>query len=399
MNPRGEPGSALPDEATLDATNPIRLSLRSRAPGEWGPAGEHVLDPGRAAAARAEMRRWPAYDPTPLVSLPELAGRLGVSSVTVKDETGRFGIGSFKALGGAYAVLCLLQDEAERKTGRRPTARELLDRSVPGISDITTVTASAGNHGRSVAWGSELFGCECVVVLPAGTLPARAAAIESHGARVDWFAGDYDDAVAHTDRVARERGWFVVSDTAYAGYEEIPRRVYEGYTLLADEVLAAVESANSSVHPGGGRRPGDGRLRALVARAGRRQTAHRRRGAAVRRLLWTEHPGRSPQHRGRAVRHPDGWSGRGRAVDDRVGHARWMYRCRDRDRRLRIRSGGRRARGRVPGGDDRRGAIGRRGRRRPSRARPAAGREGDSRPGTRLARPHAGDGDEVLTVL
>jgi diaminopropionate ammonia-lyase len=191
------------------------------------------------------MRGWPAYAPTPLARLPEFAERLGVAEVRAKDETGRFGIGSFKATGGAYAVLRVLQSEIRRTTGHTPTTRDFLDHRVSEAAAITTVTASAGNHGRSVAWGSQLFGCRCVVVLPQGADRTRAEAIESHGATVEWYRGDYDGAVAHVERIARERGWFVVSDTAYAGYEEIPRRVYEGYTLLADEVLQALDSEGS----------------------------------------------------------------------------------------------------------------------------------------------------------
>jgi len=225
---------------------PLRLSLavRSGRPA-WGPAHADVLDPDRAAAAREEMRTWDEYRPTPLVALPALAERLGVSEVWCKDESGRFGIGSFKALGGAYAVLRTLQAEVGRRIGRVPTAAELRRGAVPEARTVTTITASAGNHGRSVAWGSERFGCGCVVVLPTDTAPARAAAIESHGARVERYPGDYDAAVGFAEALAAERGWYVVSDTAWAGYEAIPRLVSEGYTLLADEALEALREAGS----------------------------------------------------------------------------------------------------------------------------------------------------------
>jgi len=219
-----------------------RISLRCHTPavapvGFRAAGADRILEPDLAAAARLEMRGWPEYAPTPLVSLPGLATRLGVAEVRCKDESRRFGIGAFKALGGAYAVLGVLQDEIERRAGVRPGTESLLSGHVNGASSITTVTASAGNHGRAVAWGSALFGCRCVVVLPEGTAPARAAAIESHGATVEWYPGVYDEAVLHVERIAGERGWLVVSDTAYDGYETIPRRIYEGYTLLAAEVL------------------------------------------------------------------------------------------------------------------------------------------------------------------
>jgi diaminopropionate ammonia-lyase len=192
------------------------------------------------------MKAWDGYSPSPFHRLSGLASRIGVADVWCKDESARFGIGSFKALGGAYAVLRTIQDELERRTGRRPDDRELADRSHPAVRELTTVTASAGNHGRSVAWGSARFGCRCVVYLPEDAAPPRAAAIESHGAEVVRYPGVYDDAVDHARVQAAANGWLVVSDTAYDGYEEIPRRVYEGYTLLADELLADLRDAGAA---------------------------------------------------------------------------------------------------------------------------------------------------------
>lgn len=231
---------------------PVRLSLAARTsrPGWTGRAGG-VLDPELAAAARAEMRSWTDYRRTPIHALPGLAGRLGVAEAWCKDESGRFGIGSFKALGGAYAVLRALQAEiGARRGGGGPSAADLASGRSPEAGSITTITASAGNHGRSVAWGSERFGCRCVVVLPEGTAPARAEAIESHGAAVVWHPADYDSAVGFAEDEAARHGWLVVSDTAYDGYEEIPRRVAEGYTLLADELLDSLrdEGADPPTH-------------------------------------------------------------------------------------------------------------------------------------------------------
>jgi len=221
----------------------LRLSLPrgDGSPGAWSDAETAVLDPARAAVARETLRAWDGYAPTRLASLPVLAEALGVARVWCKDESGRFGIGSFKALGGAFAVLRVLQDEVERRNGRRPDARELLAREVEGVGDVTAVTASAGNHGRSVAWGCERLGCRAVVFLPRDAAPARADAIRAHGAEVIRFEGEYDDAVGHAEREAAARGWLVVSDTAYAGYERVPRAVSEGYTLLAAELLARLE--------------------------------------------------------------------------------------------------------------------------------------------------------------
>lgn len=219
-----------------------RVSLpRETRASEWTAEQTAVLDPPSAAIARDTLAAWDGYASTPLVGLPALAGALGVERVWCKDESGRFGIGSFKALGGAYAVLRVLVDEVARRTGRRPDAGELLAGEVDAVRDVTTVTASAGNHGRSVAWGSERLGCRAVVFLPRDAAPARADAIRAHGAEVVRFDGAYDEAVEHAEREAAARGWLVVSDTAYPGYETVPRAVSEGYTLLADELLDQLE--------------------------------------------------------------------------------------------------------------------------------------------------------------
>ena len=150
----------------------LRLSLRQGSPTTAESEARDiapVIDSKAAADARSVIRRWEGYAPTPLVPLNKLATQLGVKSVWCKDESGRFGLGSFKSLGGAFGVLRALQDEIEGRTKQRPSAEELWA-GHPEASLITTTTASAGNHGRSVAWGSSQFGCTCVVVLPEDAL-------------------------------------------------------------------------------------------------------------------------------------------------------------------------------------------------------------------------------------
>ena len=176
---------------------------------------------GRAAhrEARTEITSWPGYEPTPLRNQWSLAEQLGLGSVRVKDESARFGLGSFKALGGAYGV------------------RQVMKERAPEAGALTVTCASDGNHGRAVAWGAMRFGCDAVIYLPAHVTEARAAAIRSFGARVVRVDGEYDDAVARADRDARDNGWTVISDTSYPGYMDIPRVVMVGYTVMVNEVL------------------------------------------------------------------------------------------------------------------------------------------------------------------
>ena len=200
-----------------------------------------IIDPAAHQAAKAEIASWPGYRPTPLRSAHRLASRLGLESVWVKDESGRFGLGSFKALGGAYGVRHVARGAGTpRRPGQDP-------RAAP--AGITVTCASDGNHGRAVAWGAAMFGCDAVVYLPGHVTEVRAAAIRSFGARVVRVDGEYDDAVARADRDARENGWTVISDTSYAGYMEIPRVVMVGYTVMMEEVLSMLRAWKGMTGP------------------------------------------------------------------------------------------------------------------------------------------------------
>ena len=170
--------------------------------------------------AYAEISSWPGYQPTPMRAAPILASELGLESVWVKDESGRFGLGSFKALGGAYGV------------------RQVMKEGGGGAAGLTVTCASDGNHGRSVAWGAEMFGCDAVIYLPGHVTEVRADAIRAFGARVVRVDGEYDEAVARSARDAHENGWTVISDTSYPGYMDIPRVVMVGYTVMVWEALS-----------------------------------------------------------------------------------------------------------------------------------------------------------------
>jgi len=201
-----------------------------------------VLNAAGFDTAAASVTRWPGYAPTPLPALPGLAQRLGLASLHYKDEGGRFGLGSFKALGGAYAVYRLLAQAVANQTGGPPPGvDEILSGRWREIAAGLTVTcATDGNHGRSVAWGAQLFGCRCVIVIHATVSEGRRAAIARYGAEVQRVPGNYDDAVRHADVQAHERGWTVVSDTTYEGYRDIPIDVMHGYGVMSREVVDAL---------------------------------------------------------------------------------------------------------------------------------------------------------------
>lgn len=192
-------------------------------PGAYGPRQSAVLNRDAFALARAEIAGWPGYSPTPLVALPDIARAAHVGAVHYKDESGRFGLGSFKALGGAYAVL------RQIRAAGRPA------------KEIVVTCATDGNHGRSVAWGAQRFGCGCVIYIHETVSEGRARAIAAYGAEIRRVPGTYDDAVRQAARDAAANGWIVVSDTSYPGYTDIPRDVMQGYAVMVDEALSALE--------------------------------------------------------------------------------------------------------------------------------------------------------------
>jgi len=188
------------------------------------------------------------HKPTPLVALPGLAQELSVESIHIKDEGHRLKLGSFKALGGSYAVIRLILEEAARQLGRPIDVGELQTPEVKAVAKGMTVScATDGNHGRSVAQGAQLVGAGCAIFVHAGVSNERIAAIARFGAEIVRVDGNYDDSVGEASRVAEEKGWITVSDTSWPGYERIPGFVMQGYTALLSEALRKLRKLPSHV--------------------------------------------------------------------------------------------------------------------------------------------------------
>ena len=189
----------------------------------------------QAEAVREFHRSFPMYAPTPLAQLPETAKALGIDKIYVKDESHRFGLNAFKVLGGSYAIGTYLAGKLGKplsETGCRvltsPETRETL-------GDITFITATDGNHGRGVAWTAHTLGQRSVVHMPKGSAEERLNNIRLAGAQADIIDGNYDDAVRLSRKEAAEKGWVIVQDTSWPGYEEIPARIMQGYCTMALE--------------------------------------------------------------------------------------------------------------------------------------------------------------------
>lgn len=198
----------------------------------YGAAQRAVIDTATRKHALDTISAWPGYAPTPLVELPALARKLGVGRIRLKHEGKRFTLKSFKALGGAYGVMRIL----ERETGAAVDAI-MAGKVGDKVAGVTVCCATDGNHGSAVAWGAQLAGARCVIYLHAHVSPGREAAIAAYGAEIVRVPGTYDDSVRQAAQDAAANGWIVVSDTSWPGYEEIPAWVKQGYTVIMAEAM------------------------------------------------------------------------------------------------------------------------------------------------------------------
>lgn len=239
---------------------------------EAAPPRAFRADPARPLAL---LSKCPVHAQTPLRQLDSLARSLGIA-VMAKDETQRMRLGSFKALGGAFAVaqmICNAAGVADPMEAPETAAA------------MTLVTASAGNHGLSVAAGAKIFGATAVIILPQSAPQPFADRIRATGARV-MAGGSYDECVADAIRLTEERGWLHLADGSWPGYQEQPALVMEGYTVLAEECRASFAHAATW--------PTDVLLQAGVGGLAAAFAAHVREHWAVQPRIIVVEPDRAP---------------------------------------------------------------------------------------------------------
>lgn len=199
---------------------------------------KEIISAEKSSEAIRAIASWPGYAATPLHSLDSLAAAANLASLWYKDESQRFGLKSFKALGGAYAVAKQLQKVLEDRTGTRPSIADLLEgRCKSAVAEVVVSCATDGNHGRSVAWGAQMFGCGCVIYIHRDVSEGRKQAMEAFGAEVIRISGNYDASVRQADQDAKAYNRIIVSDTSYEGYMEIPKDVALGYTVMLSEIV------------------------------------------------------------------------------------------------------------------------------------------------------------------
>ncbi len=208
------------------------------------PADPQMVGRRQAERARDFHRSIPSYAVTPLVELPGLSRTLGLGHIFVKDESGRFGINSFKGLGGAYAIGTYLAQRLGLDIRDLPyekmTSPEIRER----LGEITFVSTTDGNHGRGVAWTAGQLGQKCKIFMPKGSSPERLANIRALGAEAAITDLNYDDTIRMAAELARQNGWVTVQDKDWEGYTDIPLWIMQGYAVMALECFEELQERN-----------------------------------------------------------------------------------------------------------------------------------------------------------
>lgn len=200
-----------------------------------GLSGTQILPKDDPTHVAALLAKCPMHAPTPLLDLPELASQMGVAQLHLKDERQRMGLGSFKALGAAYAI------------AREAADRVQDDQWAQALTGEVFITASAGNHGLSVAAGARLFGAKAIIYL-AHTVPeAFAERLRASGADVVRAGATYEDSMVAAQTSSAQGNGRLLSDSSWAGYTELPSRVMEGYLQLAVEAVAQINEVPTHI--------------------------------------------------------------------------------------------------------------------------------------------------------
>ena len=170
--------------------------------------------------AYSSISSWESYTPTPLIKLNKLSDELGLNKIFYKDESKRFDLKSFKALGGAYAV----------------------EKITKGNKNIVVATATAGNHGRSVAWGAKRLGLKCKIFISEFVSEARGQAMSDLGADVIKVNGNYEKSLIECIKQSTENNWQIVQDVAWKDYMIVPRYTMAGYTVMMKEIVDQIKN-------------------------------------------------------------------------------------------------------------------------------------------------------------
>jgi len=180
----------------------------------------NTLNKSEIDEAYRTISSWNNYKSTPLLILNKLSKDLNLKNIYYKDESKRFDLKSFKALGGAYAV----------------------EKISNGKKEIVVSTATAGNHGRSVAWGAKRLGLKCKIFISENVSEERGIAMEKLGAEVIKVKGNYENSLNECINQSNKNDWQIVQDVAWKDYMLVPKLTMAGYTVMMKEISEQINN-------------------------------------------------------------------------------------------------------------------------------------------------------------
>ncbi|MDR3072892.1 MAG: diaminopropionate ammonia-lyase [Clostridiales Family XIII bacterium] len=217
--------------------------IKNEMPREVAAGMLALFSDDQRAKIRNFHRSFPQYNETPLVHLKNLSEQLGIGGLYVKDESFRFGLNSFKVLGGTYAVGRYVAQRLGKDISQISYDTFLAPETKEAVGEITFYTVTDGNHGRGVAWAANKLGQKSVIRMPHGSSEARVANIRAEGADVQVMDLNYDDAIRVVARMAEsDPNGVLVQDTDWVGYEQIPSWIVQGYSTVAAEAHEQLQS-------------------------------------------------------------------------------------------------------------------------------------------------------------
>jgi diaminopropionate ammonia-lyase len=182
-------------------------------------------------------RSFDEYEETPLCDLKNLSSTLEVGKILVKDESYRFGLNAFKVLGASYAMGKCLAKRLNRSIDELPFSVLKTETIRKTLGDIHFAATTDGNHGRGVAWTANQLGFDATIYMPKGTTQNRLNHILKLGANAEIKSYNYDDTVRWVSDQAKIHDWEIIQDTAWEGYEDVPRWIMQGYSTVAREIV------------------------------------------------------------------------------------------------------------------------------------------------------------------
>ncbi len=221
------------------------MSEKIKAVANQHPSGDYskaeIFGKSQAMQVKKYHESFPTYHPTELKKLNHLAGYLGIGTFYVKDESSRFGLNAFKGLGGSYCIGKYIGEKCGIPENQLTYEKLKSEDIRKATEQLTFVTATDGNHGRGIAWTAHELGTKAVVYMPNGSAEERLRNIQKLGAQASITDLNYDDTVRFAAQCEKEKGWVLVQDTAWEGYEKIPTWIMQGYTTMALEAIEQLQ--------------------------------------------------------------------------------------------------------------------------------------------------------------